>query len=239
MRPSMSPLSTLATSLVLAVGGLAACTDDDGAERIVEDRQVDQCNATFSVDVTSGPEAGFHASGALALYPVGGGALMGVLADPRGPIGVVGSQTDQQLMLSFTLADGRTIVGVGPAPGTSCAGMREGIAVGPSLDPTFSPSAPGTSVGHWLAANLTLTNVDYVLETEGGITSSSFDFEDSRSAQVSCTGANGVTYDYTCRDGNDPIRDRIAHLFGVPYCSEVRDRCASGGGSAGPVQTAS
>lgn len=234
-----SILVPLSTSFVLALG-LAACTDDPEAAPTADDRSVEQCTADFSVDVTSGPEAGFHAGGKLELYPIGGGALTGVLADSRGPLAVVGSESESQLVLTFTLADGRKIVGVGPARTADCTGMREGVAIGPSLDATFSPSAPGTSVGHWLAADLVPQQIDYtVISYPGGLTSSDFGFTDNASAQVSCTGASGVTYDITCRDGRDPVRDAIAHFFGVPYCSDVSTQCTRGGGTAGPVSTSS
>lgn len=221
------PYLHLCLGMLLAAG----CADDPTDDAIREAHQVEQCNADFTVDVTAGPEAGFHAGGPLALYPIGGGALTGYLDDAsRGPIAVVGSQSAQQLMLSFRLADGRTIVGVGPAPGADCAGMREGFAVGPSLDPSFSPSAPGTSVGHWLAANLVPQTIDYTITYQGGLSSSDFGFLDNASAQINCGGEGRPQILVTCRDGRDPVRDAIAHFFGVPYCSEAESACRMNGG---------
>lgn len=221
----------LAIPMLLTLDAASGCENSKPAPAPTTiQKSVEICTADFEVEITTGPEAGLKLAGKMALAPVGP-ALLGQLTADGATYDVVATQSDKQIVVSLTLADGRKIVGVGAAPATPCTGPLEGIAIGPSLDPAFAVASPNTSSGHWLATAYAAKTVDYTVKLSGGLTSSDFKFESYASVQKDCVNkSTGGRETITCRDGKDPVRDAVANFFGVPYCADLAESCKAVGG---------
>lgn len=198
-----------------------------------ETRTLAQCDSNFEAEITSGPEAGFKLAGKLSLAPVGQD-LTGTLKTDTATIPVAGT-LNKQLVLTFKLADGRNIVGVGPAPANFCTGMVSGVAVGPSLDASFSLTSANTSAGHWLASSFVSQNLsyDFGLDASGRVitVSANGDILQNTIVPMDCVNRNtGNRTQTNCSDGScSGLIQCLIEYFYIS-CSTAKTNCENLGG---------